>query len=305
MSIHFFNKWPDAKLTALPREIWSDHTPLLLQVGVCDFGPVPFKFFNSWVQMLGFDALIHSLCSSFVFSGPADRKLAVKLKWIKAGIKTWMATEKKKENELVDSLKAQLNYLDNLADQGGLNETTLQLRAKVIKDWKEIKARKRADFVQKSRMKWALDGDENSRFFHAMVDSNISSNRIHGLMIGEDWVKDPMQIKYHMARFFEQKFDFQPYVKPPFIIPGIKSLSNSQSQGLIVQFSREEVMKLTLGIGATTVSRISLLDTRKISFRRIQGRMTGTSFPGIVGPPTGSIFSIGKQILTEFLRVTL
>nr|GEX45763.1 transposon TX1 uncharacterized [Tanacetum cinerariifolium] len=42
----------DIRITALDR-LWSDHNPILLQVEKIDFGPPPFKFYNSWLSRDG------------------------------------------------------------------------------------------------------------------------------------------------------------------------------------------------------------------------------------------------------------
>ncbi|GJR36521.1 RNA-directed DNA polymerase, eukaryota, reverse transcriptase zinc-binding domain protein [Tanacetum coccineum] len=47
------------RITALDR-IWSDHNPILLHVEKIDFGPFPFKLYNSWLLRDGFDDLIKS-----------------------------------------------------------------------------------------------------------------------------------------------------------------------------------------------------------------------------------------------------
>lgn len=48
VSHHFINMWPNAHVTVLPRDL-SDHCPLILKTHVDDYGPIPFKFFNSWL----------------------------------------------------------------------------------------------------------------------------------------------------------------------------------------------------------------------------------------------------------------
>ncbi|GJZ29854.1 RNA-directed DNA polymerase, eukaryota, reverse transcriptase zinc-binding domain protein [Tanacetum coccineum] len=48
---------PDIYITALDK-IWSDHNPILLHVDKIDFGPSPFKLYNSWLLRDGFDDLI-------------------------------------------------------------------------------------------------------------------------------------------------------------------------------------------------------------------------------------------------------
>ena len=47
-SPNFADKWPNSKALVLPR-IYSDHCPILLDSKSVDFGPTPFKFYNSWL----------------------------------------------------------------------------------------------------------------------------------------------------------------------------------------------------------------------------------------------------------------
>ncbi|GKC76820.1 hypothetical protein Tco_1127594 [Tanacetum coccineum] len=54
---------PDIRVTAIDR-MSSDHTPILLHVMKSDFGPTPFKFYNSWLNRDGFDDLIKSKWST-------------------------------------------------------------------------------------------------------------------------------------------------------------------------------------------------------------------------------------------------
>ncbi|GJX37497.1 cytochrome P450, partial [Tanacetum coccineum] len=48
VSHQFTNRWPNAHITILPREA-SDHYPILLKSYAADYGPIPFKFFNTWL----------------------------------------------------------------------------------------------------------------------------------------------------------------------------------------------------------------------------------------------------------------
>ncbi|GJT70269.1 retrovirus-related pol polyprotein from transposon TNT 1-94 [Tanacetum coccineum] len=49
--------FPDLKVTALARG-WSDHILLMLHNEKVDYGPVPFRFFHSWMQRDGFEEVI-------------------------------------------------------------------------------------------------------------------------------------------------------------------------------------------------------------------------------------------------------
>ncbi|GJS31865.1 putative RNA-directed DNA polymerase, eukaryota, reverse transcriptase zinc-binding domain protein [Tanacetum coccineum] len=44
----FLSMWPYTKLTALPRDL-LDHCPIIIKTHHDNFGPIPFKFYNSWL----------------------------------------------------------------------------------------------------------------------------------------------------------------------------------------------------------------------------------------------------------------
>ncbi|KAF5795213.1 putative Endonuclease/exonuclease/phosphatase superfamily [Helianthus annuus] len=93
----FSDKWPGACLRALPR-IHSDHSPLILRTNCLNFGHKPFKFFNSWLEVEGFDNLVENALNSFVKSSiHSDINLMLKLKHVRGIIRRWVAEKKKKK----------------------------------------------------------------------------------------------------------------------------------------------------------------------------------------------------------------
>lgn len=46
---------------------------------------------------------------------------------------------------------------------------------------------RRLDLKQKSKIRWLVDGDENSKFFHGTLKSKSRKNQIHGLQINGNW----------------------------------------------------------------------------------------------------------------------
>nr|GEV31390.1 ribonuclease H-like domain-containing protein [Tanacetum cinerariifolium] len=49
---------PDIRIIALDR-LWSDHTPLIFNISKSDFGPIPFKLYNSWLSRDSFDEVFN------------------------------------------------------------------------------------------------------------------------------------------------------------------------------------------------------------------------------------------------------
>lgn len=84
------NQFSIAYVTALTRDL-SDHCHVLLSTVVSDFGPPPFRFFNSWMLREGFDGVATSAWINFVGYGTPDMILAAKLRYLKKEIKKWRA----------------------------------------------------------------------------------------------------------------------------------------------------------------------------------------------------------------------
>ncbi|XP_076883004.1 uncharacterized protein LOC143531635 [Bidens hawaiensis] len=199
------NSWPTASLTVLVKGP-SDHRPLLLESVPVDFGHIPFRVFYSWLEIPGFVEFVEHKCSRFRFVGSADLALATKLKWLKGCIKGWLVCAKSQAERSYDFRKAEVDRLLEIAESRTLlpPEEDYRLECKAVVD--EFDLLKMRDMQQKSRVRWAIDGDDNSRFFHGILNSNLSCNRVHGLYINGDWVTNPTVIKNEVYDFFSKKF---------------------------------------------------------------------------------------------------
>lgn len=74
-------KFPLASSISLPKEL-SDHSPVILKTKVKDFGPQPFKLFNSWMLRDGFDQIVIKAWEDFNGFGVADIYLASKFAFL-------------------------------------------------------------------------------------------------------------------------------------------------------------------------------------------------------------------------------
>ncbi|KAJ0693696.1 putative Endonuclease/exonuclease/phosphatase superfamily [Helianthus annuus] len=197
----FKERWPNAAVIALEREA-SDHRPIVLSTVQSDFGHIPFRFFNSWFEFPGFLDYVLQRSNMFHFSGPADLALAIKLRWLKNNIKAWLKVEKVRREGAYYGKKSRLAAIESVAEVRVLLEEELLERAECRNFMAEFDRVKQMDLQQKSRSKWVVDGDENSAYFHHIVNSNISTNRLNGLMINGVWVTNPLSIKESLYDFF-------------------------------------------------------------------------------------------------------
>lgn len=90
----FINRWPKTTLMALPKR-YSDHRPLVLSCVDLNFGPCPFRFYNSCLRNDDLEEVIKKTVDQCNFLKQPDMNLANKLKRCKVAIKEW---RKKKWN---------------------------------------------------------------------------------------------------------------------------------------------------------------------------------------------------------------
>ncbi|XP_071688861.1 uncharacterized protein [Rutidosis leptorrhynchoides] len=67
ISLNVVDVFADLKLSILNRGL-SDHLPIILQDAKADFGPTPFKCFDSWFLYEGFDDLVKEAASEVIDS---------------------------------------------------------------------------------------------------------------------------------------------------------------------------------------------------------------------------------------------
>ncbi|KAK9071881.1 hypothetical protein SSX86_008311 [Deinandra increscens subsp. villosa] len=86
------------------------------------------------------------------------------------------------------------NRWDSISKMRGLSDAELEDWADAKKTLLECGKRERSDLAQKARVRWAIDGDDNSRFFHGLFRPMCAVGRINGLLIDGVWVNDPEKV---------------------------------------------------------------------------------------------------------------
>ncbi|KAJ0587926.1 hypothetical protein HanIR_Chr04g0168751 [Helianthus annuus] len=104
---NFVNKWPTTMYRILPKGK-SDHNPILLKTFSCNYGPKPFRFFNSWMDREYFETVVLKVVKEFSFQGPPNIGLMLKFRCLRRAISAWRhecgAKEKEEENIIKEDL---------------------------------------------------------------------------------------------------------------------------------------------------------------------------------------------------------
>ncbi|KAJ0846473.1 putative Endonuclease/exonuclease/phosphatase superfamily [Helianthus annuus] len=166
---NLFNEWPSKEYRALPR-LRSDHCPLILKTESRNFGPKPFRFFNSWLQRTDFEKVVTSAIEDFVGSGPPDLCLMRKFKFLRQRINRWKDNKYKMEQEEQLVLQADLTALEETLMERDLVEAEQWAWEEIKKRLYEIDEYKFKDLQHKARNNWAKYGDDNTSFFHGCIN---------------------------------------------------------------------------------------------------------------------------------------
>ncbi|GJR69622.1 transposon TX1 [Tanacetum coccineum] len=156
----FKNKWSNLAVIALDRKL-SDHCPVLLKDIEIDFGLKPFWAFDVWLE----EANINQVVSDA---------------WNKECI----------ENYMKKAIEWEMEVESRNLDDREVKEWLETRRA-----WMEKDREKCSMLKQKARVKWDIERDENSKFFHTMIKRRNNKNNIRGLMVDDYWCEDPENIK--------------------------------------------------------------------------------------------------------------
>ncbi|KAM0041794.1 putative RNA-directed DNA polymerase [Helianthus debilis subsp. tardiflorus] len=176
-----------------------------------------------------------------VLSGPWELVVMRKLKRLKLDIKKWRESVVLKNDKEKSRLENNIIRLELKAESGPLSDSERLERIDAKKRIMELNSVKRIDLIQKARVKWDVDGDENSKFFHGLVNSNIARTRINGLSIDGQWVNEPTRIKEEVVNFFDLKFKELDMRRPTVVDLEVGTLDEEDKVWLEGPFTPEEI----------------------------------------------------------------
>ncbi|GJV49904.1 RNA-directed DNA polymerase, eukaryota [Tanacetum coccineum] len=240
---------PNFTATSLERYL-SDHRPILLRESHFDYGPTPFRFFHSWFEMEGFNKLVEDAWNE----APVDESNAMsnmmkKLKYLKQKIRDWNKGNMKSSKNIKAKLKDDLKAVDDIIDNGEGNDEVVKLRMDVLKSIQDIDKIQSLDAAQKAKIKWSIEGDENSSFYHGVLNKKRSQLNIRGILVDGTWVDNPQRVKNEFLHHFSKRFDKPAANRASLVMNFSKILSCDQQVELELEVSKDEVKRAVWDCG--------------------------------------------------------
>lgn len=150
--------------------ISSDHKPIHLKCEKILWGPKPFRGFNWWLQE---DSLLKKLDSFWNEKKAINSGMNIQdtLKFVKGIIKPWSHDSKNTLQRRMKCLKEKLDDFDR-------NNVWGSERDNIKKELMSCFEKHESMLRQKSRYKWLLQGDRNSKFYNQIIQKRKNRNRI-------------------------------------------------------------------------------------------------------------------------------
>ncbi|GJR49569.1 RNA-directed DNA polymerase, eukaryota [Tanacetum coccineum] len=125
----------------------------------------------------------------------------------------------------------------------------LNKRMEIIKAIQDMDKLKDMETTQKAKIKWAIEGDENSKYYHGVLNKKRTQIAIRGVMVEGKWVDTPDKVKKEFLLHFKNRFQKPKNVRPIINLMFPRQLSATQQMDLEVDISMEEIKKAVWDCG--------------------------------------------------------
>ncbi|GJZ80144.1 hypothetical protein Tco_0644981 [Tanacetum coccineum] len=104
--------------------------------------------------------------------------------------------------------------------------------------------------LRMAKVKWAIEGDGNLKYFHGLFNNKFAKSRISGMDINEAWVSDPYLVISHVFSYYKMKFKDNSPCRPCFTRNLFISLSDHEISLLDASFFIKEIKDVVWGYGS-------------------------------------------------------
>ncbi|GJW49971.1 RNA-directed DNA polymerase, eukaryota [Tanacetum coccineum] len=170
------------------------------------------------------------------------------LKFIKNKIRMWNGSRQSNKNKK-RMLQQELGVLDSNIDKGIMTDDILIQRTEVCKSLKDMEKLYSLEMAQKAKIKWAVEGDENSKYFHGILNKKRNQLAIRGVLADGVWEERPDTVKQEFLNHFRNRFEQPNSIRPTLDMEFPNRLSLIQKEDLEAVVSVEEIKKAVWDCG--------------------------------------------------------
>ncbi|GJR37139.1 RNA-directed DNA polymerase, eukaryota [Tanacetum coccineum] len=99
------------------------------------------------------------------------------------------------------------HYWFEWEDDKKVDQELLNKRVHVMNSLHDLEKLEASEVAQKVKINWSIEGDENSRYFHGMLNKKRNQQAIRGILKEGTWLEDPISVKNEFLSQFKEMFD--------------------------------------------------------------------------------------------------
>ncbi|GKA28194.1 RNA-directed DNA polymerase, eukaryota [Tanacetum coccineum] len=172
-----------------------------------------------------------------------------KLKFLKAKIREWNKSNMLSVKNVKAKYKEELEALEAIIDRGDGNEEIVNKRTEVVNNIQKFDKIHSSEMAQKAKVKWSIEGDENTSFFHGVLNKKRSILNIRGIMVDGNWIESPKAVKGEFFQHFSSRFDKPDASRATINMRYPKTLTYDQQNELESEVSNVEIKRAVWDCG--------------------------------------------------------
>jgi len=241
------NSWEDkfnlASVLTAPR-LGSDHNPLIVDTVESRVTKHHyFRFSNHWTKQEGFCEWVKSKWPNWYKIETLDHWHIVSGKLRKA-IKGWGQNVDSFQKYQKKDIMKTISILDEASENRELSQAEWEERYDLERELLKILSDEEIQWQRKGGVKWILEGDANTGFFHKCANGRKRKMHIAALEHNDQILESTLELKEHITEYYKQLFGqsetAEIHLEPDMWSSG-QQLSHEENEWLVRPFSLEEL----------------------------------------------------------------
>ncbi|GJY32359.1 RNA-directed DNA polymerase, eukaryota [Tanacetum coccineum] len=215
----------------------------LMRMEMCLYVRVTFKMQETKMEQIdGFDSFVADTWKdSLSLNLNLMLRLVTKLKHLKVEIRKWTKEKTVKSVNIKKGLKTKLADIDHSLDKGEASSNSLEERMRIMSKLADLEKIDSLELAQKAKIKWSIEGDENSKYFHGIINKQRNNIVIRGILVDGAWIEDPRIVKNEFFTHFKDRFNITSFERLTLDMEFLNKLSIDQKTDLERPFTKEEI----------------------------------------------------------------
>nr|GEV65610.1 RNA-directed DNA polymerase, eukaryota [Tanacetum cinerariifolium] len=164
-------------------------------------------------------------------------------------VEIWARQHKKSLNSRKSILKAELADLDEVIDKGEGLDADGHRRREVVRWIQEVEKVDAMEVAQKAKIKWSIDGEENLKYYHGVLNKKRGHLTIRRVLVDGIWMESPHLVRHEFFEHFKNRFEKPNKRRILLERDFVKRISLEQNDDLEREVSNDEIKRAVWDCG--------------------------------------------------------